>query len=56
MNSQSHTKLPPRRLSDHLGSRDNRIDQLRLAAALAVVLGHSWHITLGRAAQVPLQE
>ncbi len=56
MNSQPHATLPPRRLSDHLGSRDNRIDQLRLAAALAVVLGHSWHITLGRAAQVPLQE
>lgn len=60
MSSQSHTHMVPRRwpsryLADHLGSRDNRIDQLRLAAALAVVLGHSWHISLGREAHVPLQ-
>ena len=44
-----------RYLADHMGSRDNRIDQLRLGAALAVVLGHSWFITLGRHAQVPLE-
>jgi len=61
MNSQSHPTMAPTRwrgryLSDHLGSRDNRIDQLRLAAALAVVLGHSWHIALGRDAHVPLQD
>lgn len=51
--------LPQRRgwrmLADRLGARDNRIDQLRLAAALAVVLGHSWHIALGREAAVPLE-
>lgn len=49
---------PPRhaRLADRLGSRDNRIDQLRLAAALLVVLGHSWHISLGPQARVPLQD
>jgi peptidoglycan/LPS O-acetylase OafA/YrhL len=61
MNSQSHPDMPPRHwpgryLSDHLGSRDNRIDQLRLAAALLVVLGHSWYIALGRAAHVPFQD
>ncbi|WP_353216636.1 acyltransferase [Sandarakinorhabdus sp.] len=61
MNSQSPTILPARRwpvrtLADHLGSRENRIDQLRLGAALLVVLGHSWHIALGREAQVPLQD
>jgi peptidoglycan/LPS O-acetylase OafA/YrhL len=61
MNNQSHPNMPPvrwpgRTLADHLGSRENRIDQLRLAAALAVVLGHSWHIALGREAHVPLQD
>lgn len=45
----------PRLLSDRIGSRDNNIDHLRLGAALAVVLGHSWHIALGRDAQVPLE-
>lgn len=50
--------VPPfqRRLAEEIGSRDNRIDQLRLVAALAVVLGHSWHIALGPDAKVPLQE
>lgn len=43
-------------LSERIGSRDNNIDHLRLGAALAVVLGHSWHIALGRDAQVPLQQ
>jgi peptidoglycan/LPS O-acetylase OafA/YrhL len=60
MMTQSHPTMiprrwPGRRLSDHIGSRENRIDQLRLAAALAVVLGHSWYIALGREAHVPLQ-
>jgi peptidoglycan/LPS O-acetylase OafA/YrhL len=45
-----------RNLADHIGSRENHIDQLRLAAALAVVLGHSWHIALGPAAKVPFQQ
>lgn len=43
-------------LAQQMGRRDNRIDHLRLVAALAVVLGHSWHIALGRSAQVPLEE
>ena len=50
------SRAPHRRLADHIGSRDNRIDQLRLYAALAVVLGHSWHIALGRDARPPLQD
>lgn len=49
-------RAPHRRLADQIGSRDNRIDQLRLFAALAVVLGHSWHIALGRDARPPLQD
>jgi peptidoglycan/LPS O-acetylase OafA/YrhL len=47
---------PPRYLADQIGSRDNCIDILRLGAALAVVLGHSWHITLGSSAHPPLQD
>lgn len=45
-----------RMLAERVGSRDNRIDQLRLVAALAVVLGHSWHIATGPDATVPLQD
>lgn len=60
MNSQSpslhsHGRRPVRYLSDQIGSRQNRIDHLRLTAALVVVLGHSWYIALGREASVPLQ-
>ena len=43
-------------LAERVGSRDNRIDQIRLGAALAVVLGHSWHLATGPDATVPLQE
>jgi len=43
-------------LSDCLGSRKNRIDQIRLAAALLVVFGHSWHIALGPDARPPGQD
>ena len=42
-----------RHLSGQIGGRDNWIDQLRLAAAVFVVLGHSWHIALGPQATVP---
>ncbi|MFM9937198.1 MAG: acyltransferase family protein [Novosphingobium sp.] len=45
-----------RTLADQIGRRDNSIDQLRLFAALAVVLGHSWHLTLGPEARPPLQD
>ena len=45
-----------RHLANYIGSRENRIDHLRLFAAIAVVLGHSWHMSLGREARVPLQE
>ncbi len=45
-----------RMLAGRIGRRDNAIDQLRLFAALAVVLGHSWHITLGPDARPPLQD
>ena len=44
------------RLADRIGGRDNAIDRLRLFAALAVVLGHSWHLTQGPAARPPLQD
>lgn len=44
-----------RRLSAFIGKRDNHIDQLRLLAAIAVVIGHSWHISLGPDAQVPFE-
>lgn len=43
------------RLSDKIGQRNNHIDQLRLAAALGVVIGHSWHIALGPEAKVPFE-
>lgn len=61
MTSPAIAFAPPARtatryLADQIGSRDNRIDQLRLLAALAVVLGHSWHIALGRDARPPLQD
>ncbi len=42
-------------LADHLGTRENRIDQIRLAAAVAVVFGHSWHLSLGPDAAAPLE-
>jgi len=45
-----------RRLAQQIGRRDNAIDQVRLLAALAVVLGHSWHLTLGRSVRPPLQD
>lgn len=38
-----------------LHSRENRIDQIRLGAALAVFVGHSWHIAQGPQAVVPLE-
>lgn len=44
------------RLSDKIGTRDNRFDQIRLALALAVVLGHGWFIVGGPEARVPLQD
>ena len=44
-----------RHLSGQIGGRDNWIDQLRLAAAVFVVLGHSWHIALGPQATVPFE-
>lgn len=43
-------------LSECLGSRKNRIDQIRLAAALMVVFGHSWHIAQGPGARPPGQD
>ncbi|MEL6829203.1 MAG: acyltransferase [Pseudomonadota bacterium] len=43
------------RLSDKIGRRNNHIDQLRLMAALAVVVGHCWHIALGPDAHVPFE-
>jgi len=42
-------------LADMMHSRENRIDQIRLGAALAVFVGHSWHIALGPQAIVPLE-
>lgn len=61
MDTAQHTARLPllhfsRRLADNIGSRDNSIDHLRLFAAFAVVLGHSWHIALGSDAKVPLQD
>lgn len=38
-----------------LQSRENRIDQIRLGAALAVFAGHSWHIAIGPQATVPME-
>ena len=42
-------------LSDCIGRRENRIDQIRLGAAFAVLVGHSWHISQGPQAVVPLE-
>lgn len=42
-------------LADCIGSRENRIDQIRLGAALAVFVGHSWHIATGPQAIVPTE-
>ena len=42
-------------VAGHLGKRTNRIDQIRLGAAIAVVFGHSWHLTLGPDAVAPLE-
>ena len=42
-------------VADHLGHRTNRIDQLRLTAAIAVVFGHSWHLSRGPEAVAPLE-
>lgn len=42
-------------VGEHLGKRTNRIDQIRLGAAVAVVFGHSWHISLGPDAVAPLE-
>jgi len=42
-------------VAQHLGKRTNRIDQIRLGAAIAVVFGHSWHLSLGPHAVAPLE-
>ena len=42
-------------LAEQIGRRDNYIDQIRLGAALAVFLGHCWHISRGPGASVPLE-
>ncbi|MEO1039578.1 MAG: acyltransferase [Pseudomonadota bacterium] len=42
-------------VADHLGQRTNRIDQIRLGAAVAVVFGHSWHLSRGPEAIAPLE-
>ena len=43
------------RLFDKIGSRANRFDQIRLGLALLVVLGHSWYLSAGPDAHVPLE-
>ena len=45
--------MTARHLSDCLGSHNNRFDQIRLAAALAVVIWHAWPIALGHEDWVP---
>ena len=43
-------------LHSFLDERGNRFDQIRLGLALAVVLGHCWHIGAGPDARVPFQD
>ncbi len=42
-------------VGQNLGKRTNRIDQIRLGAAIAVVFGHSWHLSVGPDATAPLE-
>jgi len=42
-------------ISEQVSTRRNRLDQIRLGAAVAVVLGHSWPLTGGPQTLVPLE-